>query len=288
MLVPVSVDDPRLDLYRTLRHPHRELRRSKFVVEGHLLVERLLASDHQVESVLVSQRLSDTWMARLPAPVPLFVLANDQLSQLVGFEFHRGILACGIRRASVSWRSVAAVSGPNMVVVCPEVHDPENLGTILRSAAAFGASGVLVGPRCPDTLSRRVLRVSMGASLRMPVACVEEAELAIRALSREYGFATYAAVLDAAAESLDPTHRVSRVALVLGREDRGLPASLVQCCSHRITIPMAHGTDSLNVAMAATILMYELQRPASKPIDANSTSGPGAQGRNNARLEDST
>src|SRR5205085_10748897 len=116
-------------------------------------------------------------------------------------------------------------------------------------------AGLTLGSKCADPFSRRVLRVSMGAALHLPV--VESPDLAadLKRLAAA-DFDTVAAVIDPAAESLSAARRGPRLALLLGSEGHGLAAEWLQLARRRVTIPMQLGIDSLNVANAAAVLLY--------------------------------
>jgi tRNA G18 (ribose-2'-O)-methylase SpoU len=146
------------------------------------------------------------------------------------------------------------------VVICPRLSDPENLGSIARIADVLGVDLILAGDACPDPFSRRVLRVSMGSILRVPVIISEELDELAEVLTRDFQVELHAAVADQAAEPFDRAPRPERVGLVLGEEDQGLDAVWLKRCQRTITIPMRAGAGSLNVAVAAGILLYGLVR----------------------------
>ncbi|HKI92758.1 MAG TPA: RNA methyltransferase [Gaiellaceae bacterium] len=129
------------------------------------------------------------------------------------------------------------------------VADPGNVGTLLRSADAFGA-GVALSPGCADPTSPKALRASMGAIFRVPLAEFEEPAGLRVALVPRGGMPL--SELDAAGE----------VVLVLGAEREGLPDEVLARCAERASIPQAAEADSLNVAMAGTVVLYELARRA--------------------------
>ncbi|MBW8884791.1 MAG: RNA methyltransferase, partial [Planctomycetia bacterium] len=150
------------------------------------------------------------------------------------------------------------------LVVCPDVQDPTNLGSIIRSTAAFGCDALVLGSKCADPFSRRVLRVSMGAALHLPI--IESANLAAdvqRLIDADCEL--IAAVLDQTAEPLAAVRRNPRMALLLGSEGHGLSEEWLQLAHRRVTIPMQLGIDSLNVAIAAAVLLYHFcQTPADR------------------------
>ena len=165
-----AADDPRIAIYRDL--PKSNLTRPSgfFIAEGELLVRRLFASDYAVESVLLDERFQDSLALPARADVPVYVVLHEWVSQIVGFRFHRGVLACGRRRATSRLDKLLAGAGTRLTIVaCVDVHDPENMGGILRNSAAFGADLVLANQSCADPFSRRVLRTSMGTVFRLPL-----------------------------------------------------------------------------------------------------------------------
>lgn len=261
-----TLDDPRLESYRFLKDTNRTRWTGRFIVEGEKLVRRLLASDFPLESVLLADRFVPHWEPLLPPAATVWVVPEALIEPLVGFNFHRGILACGLRKPAPTLEQLAPPGRATTLVICPNVQDPENLGGILRLSAAFGVSGLIVGPGAADPFSRRVLRVSMGAALQVPVVVAPNIAADLRQLAGPLGVELAATVLDPSAEPLSSAARPDRFALLFGSEGHGLPPELIEFCPRRLTIPMPAGTDSLNVAVAAGIFLYHfaaLGRPSS-------------------------
>ncbi len=257
-----SIDDPRLEPYRNLKETNATRWAGRFVCEGEKLVRRLLASDFPVESVLIADRFEERLGPLVPPEAPVWIVPEEMVERLVGFNFHRGILACGLRKPAPRLEQLAPAGGPAMLVVCPDVQDPENLGAILRIGAAFGVGGAIVGAGAADPFSRRVLRVSMGAALRIPVLESADIEADLQRLAGELDVQLIATLLDPAAEPLAAAARPARFALLLGSEGHGLDPRIVALCQRRVTIPMQPGTDSLNVAVAAGIFLHHFSAAA--------------------------
>ena len=262
--VPIAdLDDPRVAIYRQLKATNRTRGSGQFVVEGEKLLDRLLSSPFSMASVLVGDRDEGRVAAKVPAGVPVYVLPHAALDLLVGFNFHQGVLACGVRRAWPGMDERAEKMGQRAtVVVCPRLDNPENLGALIRLADVFGVDVVLAGPRCPDPLSRRVLRVSMGTALRVPVIVSEGPALErdVARLVARWGFTMAATVTAPDAEPLDTFVRPGRLALLLGSESAGLEPEWIARCERRLTIPMRPGAESLNVAVAAGIILHHVTR----------------------------
>jgi tRNA G18 (ribose-2'-O)-methylase SpoU len=252
-----ALDDPRLNAYRDLKDAGSRLRET-FVAEGEKLVLRLLDSRCQIESILCTAAMRDRLHDRLPAEVPVYITSTPVISRLIGFQFHRGVLACGLRPPEKGLESLLesnAAAQTSLVVLCPEIRDPVNLGTIIRTAAAFGAVCLVAGLAGTQPFSRRVLRTSMGTVLQLAIIQTDAWTEVFETLHR-HDFETIATVIDPAAERLSAAPRAPRVALLLGNEDTGLPDELCKLCRRRVRVPMARGVDSLNVAVAAGIIMH--------------------------------
>lgn len=252
-----DLSDPRLGPYRGLNQRNFTRRSGLFIAEGDKVVERLIRSRFGLDSLLAEPAQADRFEPLLLPETPLYVVSRQILESTIGFNFHRGVLACGRRKPGPTIQQMLAEAGNgrSIVVVLPDVQDPTNLGSIIRSAAGFGATGVVLGPDCADPLSRRVLRVSMAASLELPIVETRDVADELQAL-RHAGYELVATVLDADAEPLETAHKPRRLALLFGSEGHGLAPKLIAQCDRRVTIPMQRGTDSLNVAVAAAVLLY--------------------------------
>ena len=153
-----------LEPYRDLRD--RDLRREGLLVaEGRWLVERLLASGWEVLSVLCAPRFAGHFRELAAGRCPVLTADEERLAKVAGFPFHRGVLAAARRPrfpSLAAWLSGAAQpagqgrAGGDILVICPQLTGEYNLGSIVRSAAALGATALAMGARCCDPLSRRV------------------------------------------------------------------------------------------------------------------------------------
>ncbi len=251
-----SIDDPRLAPYRELNQRNLTRQSGLFVAEGDKVVVRLIASRYPVASLLAEAEWAERLESKLPAETPIYVAEPKLLQATIGFNFHRGVLACG-RRLPLPTVDDLVINDARQatILVCPEILDPTNLGSIIRTAAAFGCVGMVLGGHCADPFSRRVLRVSMGAALHLPM--VESRDLTADLLAlRRADYTLVATVIERAAEPLAMFRRPDKLALLLGSEGHGLGSEIRSLCQREVTIPMQLGTDSLNVAVAAAVLLY--------------------------------
>jgi tRNA G18 (ribose-2'-O)-methylase SpoU len=261
---PIAVadaGDPRLADYFELADPAARRRRERdelFVVEGVTAIERLVASDHRVRSVLVTpkahRRLAGA-LADLDAPV--YVAAPAVLEATVGFSLHRGAVAAAARRPLPALGEVLA--GSRRLAVLEGLNDPENLGAVARSARALGIDGALLDPTCIDPYYRRTVRVSMGEILFLPTARATAWPRDLDAV-RTAGFELWALGPDPAGTSIWDLPVPERVAVALGAEGPGLSPAVLAAADRLVRIPIRAGVDSLNVGHAAAVTFAALDR----------------------------
>jgi tRNA G18 (ribose-2'-O)-methylase SpoU len=256
-----SLDDPRVAEYRWVGDHGALVRAGLFVAEGRLVVRRLLGeSRFTVRSVLVTEpafaALRDVLAARTPQ-APIYIVDQKTMNEVTGFNMHRGCLALAERPAFASLDiSAAALENLARIVMLEGVNNPDNVGGIFRSAAAFGADTVIVGPDSSDPLYRKAIRTSMAATLQIPFFAAGPWPDAITTI-RNAGFYVIALTPAASARPIDDVPRnLSRVALLVGAEDAGLTADALAAANTRVRIPMRGSTDSLNVAVATSIALY--------------------------------
>ena len=252
-----SIDDPRTLPFRNLRDPNLRNREGLFIAEGEWILERCLKNGIEMHCVLCKPSRASTLERLVPDACPIYVLPTDEISRLVGFEFHRGVLACAKRPRASRQITAIAQGGPDTLVMGSNIANPVNLGRIARLCAGFGVRALLVGAGAADEFSRQALRVSMGAVLSLPIVRTEQLGEQIRAL-RNAGYTIAAATLDSQATDLRRYHRQPRTVLMLGAEDFGVDERLLAEVDDLLTISMPATTDSLNVADAASAFLYEL------------------------------
>ena len=259
-----SLDDPGLADYSRLTDV--ALRRVSepagglYIAESTKVIGRAIAAGHRPRSLLMLERWIDDVAPMLESfdEVPVYVGESDLLTSLTGFNLHRGALAAMHRPPLLSVEEVIARA--RRVIIIEDVVDHTNVGAIFRAVAGIGADAVLVTPRCADPLYRRSVRVSMGTVLQVPWTRLPEWDVATRMLHGA-GFHLAALALSDTAVTLDEfaADPPERVALVLGTEGDGLSRQALSVADSIVTIPMMHGVDSLNVASASAVAMYQLR-----------------------------
>lgn len=261
-LVVEDANDPRIAEYRNV--PDGELLRARgvFVAEGRSVVQRLLGSRRfRTRSVLVTQAALGA-VADLAAAsdVAVYVVPQAVMNGVTGIEMHRGCLAIGERGSPLDAREIAREA--RRLVVLERLANADNVGGVFRNAAAFGADGVLLDPRSIDPLYRKAIRTSVGAALQVPFARAT-AWPALLDDMRGDGMTLVGLTPAADAAPIASVARElgdARVALLLGHEGDGLSEDALARCDVRARIPMSQDVDSLNVATAAALGLYELGR----------------------------
>lgn len=248
-------------LFSDLRfgRPRPQGGRPCFVAEGRILVEDLLAWGRagraEVVAVAAEAGHEGAVIPLLPEGAALLTATRAELEAMAGFPFHRGLMAAARVPEPPALETLPAAG---RILVLPALSDAENLGQLIRTAAALGLDGLLLGPG-PDPFSRRAVRVSMGASWKLPIWRMEDPWAALEAWRAQGGEVVAAALADSIPVSAWKPG--TRTALVLGPEGPGLAPADVARCSRAVRIPMAPGVDSLNVAAAGAILMHRMMEP---------------------------
>jgi tRNA G18 (ribose-2'-O)-methylase SpoU len=250
--------DPRVAAYLDIRERDLAGRQGRFVAEGKVVLDMLLSAGRfKAESVLVLENrlagLGET-LRKAPVDLPVYVAGGEVIDRIAGFHMHRGILAIGCRGAPLPVEALlGALPARALIVVLVGIANHDNIGSIFRNAAAFGADAVLLDPTCCDPLYRKAIRVSVGAALKIPFAFFADPAGFMATLDRQ-GFGQFA--LSPRGETdIREARRTDRLALYLGTEGEGLPESLLARL-RTVRIDMAEGFDSLNVAAASAIALH--------------------------------
>lgn len=255
-----DADDPRLTDFAGLRYPERRMQLEAdggfYVGEGTLVVERMITLGAAIRAVATTPAVHARHADLLDAvAAPVYVLERTVLNALVGFDLHRGIVASAARPTIPDAADVLADATVRTVLALEGLNDFENLGSIMRSAAALGADAVLLCPRCADPFYRRCVRVSMGHVLALRIGRLPAWPAAGDVL-RAAGMTTFALTPGGDVDLQRAFGSAERVALLLGAEGPGLSDAALVTADHRVAIRMANDVDSLNVAVTAAIALH--------------------------------
>lgn len=262
-----SIDSPGIECYATLRRPMDHYDKGLFVIEGDKVVKRFLDSPLTLVSVLFSEKWLEVFRAAIEQreePVKVFVSTDEHLAQIVGFNYHHGIMALGKMPETLTLeRAVSDSDEPQLVVALDKLDNAENIGVLVRNCAACGVHSVIVGETSADPYLRRAVRNSMGTVFRVPVIRSKSLRESLSILKSKYNFQVIAAHPHADSLPLYSTQMTKNTCIVFGNEGDGVSQDILDVCDHCVSIPMAPGIDSFNVACASAVMLYEVNRQRS-------------------------
>lgn len=226
-----------------------------FIVEGRLTIERALAAGLRPRTVLTSPKFAEALQELMPT-VEFLIRDDSEIEQVTGYQVHRGALASFERPQPLQLADLP--TDAKLVLVLEDLVDHENVGTLLRSAAALGVDAVILSPTCADPLYRRSIKTSMGAVFHIPWMRAESSTAILDAL-RERGI-EQVALTPSGEQTLGlATDFKLPVALWLGNEGEGLSRSVLESADRCVAISMHRETDSVNVAAAGAIAMWQVR-----------------------------
>lgn len=249
-------------LIRDLRLRRGRERRGLALAEGVRLVEEALGARIVIRHAAVSAALEATprgaalKRSLAGAGVPLLAMDDRALAELADTEHPQGVIAV-IEPPTWSLDELTPSAG-DVVLVLDGVQDPGNVGAIARTALGLGARGLIALKGTAELTNPKVLRGSMGALFRLPAVSATDAECL--AWIERVGAVLW--ITDSTGERPGGQRRTAPVALVLGNEGAGIRPDIERASSRRLSIPLSAGVESLNVAVAAGILLYEVRRDA--------------------------
>jgi len=246
----------KLKLVRNLLEKRSARKKEKcFVVEGPHLVEE--AGD-RVKFVVYSETLPVVKELE-KKNVPCYKVSRQQFEELSGVETPQGILAV-VREFEYQFRDVLKAD-KTLIIYCLGVQDPGNLGTIIRSADAFGASGIILSKGTVDLYNPKVVRSTMGSLFHLPIITVEDEKETIEHLKQK-GVKIIATAVDAK-RIVNDVDLKGPIAVLVGNEGAGLPEDVVKLADETVKIPMPGEAESLNVGVSTAIFLYEALRQKS-------------------------
>jgi TrmH family RNA methyltransferase len=256
-MVVSSRANARVKQLRAAFHGHARLSGGLVAIEGDHLLEEALRSGLVLKTVFVSERHEVPRI--VPRGVEVLRLTQDVFGSVVETQSPQGVAALLVPPVPVLEDVMSGSGAAAVILIAVGLQDPGNLGTLVRSAEAFGANGVLTTPGTVSAWNQKALRASVGSVFRVPVVGVTMAE--IEGLKKR-GVRLIAAVgADdfgvIAAQKMDFT---SACALMIGNEGAGLDAEWIKLADAQVTIPCPGKVESLNAAVAGSLLLYEASR----------------------------
>ncbi len=259
-----SLDAPELELYLTLRRVDEHERAGVLVATNAKVVQRLLASRFRVDSALLTpawlEKLEPELRARPEAEIIVHVGEKHLLETITGYQLHQGVMAVGRIPPRPNFESLLEQSPRPLLLAAVEgIASAENLGAIVRGCAAFGVHFLIVGETCGSPFQRRAVSGSMGSIFEQPVVQVDNLVEKLTAL-RARGVRCFAAHPRHGAKKLSAVELRGDCCLVFGAEGPGITTATLDACDERVEIPMPSHMNSLNVAAATAVFLYEATR----------------------------
>lgn len=254
-----SKDNPVIKLYQKLSSSKKErLEYGLFVLEGVRIVEDALKENGGITHIIITKQANEKFGCELFQAdlrnTKVIVISNELGNKIASTGTTQGVFA--ICRIPEKMKMTFCSSGRYIVLF--GLQDPGNAGMIIRTADALGIDGIVLSGSC-DLYSPKVIRSTMGSIFRINILIENDTEKLFSMLS-ENNVTTSAAVIDKDAFDVTKCEFEGRQAIFIGNEGNGLPKDIAERCSRRITIPMHGSINSLNAAMAAGILMWELKK----------------------------
>lgn len=264
---PETLTSPANPLIKTLKSLERKKERQAtglFLAEGARLVEQGLANGWQPDTLVVAAAVADrphiaALAERAEAAGARVVLVPERLmTKITHKDNAQSVIATfRQRQRTLDDIGITAAGRKALFIALYEVRDPGNLGTILRTADCAGADGVILVGTCCDPYSFETVRASMGSVFDMPFA--QASYDAFEAWRRKAGLASVAASVNGTARH-DLVNLQQDTVILMGNEQAGLPPDVEADCDQLVLIPMRGGADSLNLAQATAIMVYEAWR----------------------------
>lgn len=259
-----NLEHAELRPYRTLRRPLEHFSEGIFVGEGEKVFDRMLERRITIVSALLTPDWLSTKLRALEPAAPdatVFVAEHSVLESIVGFHLHQGIMALGRVPPLPSVASLLdAAQSPPTLLALDGLANAENVGVIVRNAVAFGVSGLIVGETSSSPFLRRAVRNSMGAIFSLPVAHTNDLVDTLQRMKSERSIRIVALETSPNSSPLHTFDLTGDVCLVVGSEGKGIRKDVLSVCEACGEIPMQPGVDSLNVANATAVALYEVQR----------------------------
>jgi tRNA G18 (ribose-2'-O)-methylase SpoU len=266
-----TLEHPNLMPYRTLRRTAEHENNGIFVAEGEKVVARLIESDLEIQSFLITPEWLKIYRDRMEqreGTISVFVGEKRLLNSIVGFHLHQGIMAVAeIPKAQTIEEVVRRSLHPHLFVAVDGMTNSENLGVLVRNCAAFGVQALIVGETSSSPYLRRAVRNSMGAIFKLPVVTSANLAATLRDLAERFAVRVIGAHPHAQQTFTGGPALTGDCCPVFGSEGYGISADVLASCSEAVAIPMERAVDSLNVSSASAVFLYEVIRQRNKGSD---------------------
>ncbi len=256
-----SKDNSTIKYLRSLSEPKYRKKERAFLIEGVKMVEEALRDNLGATMVVAAPSLvqhhgKSVLKLAENRNIPVFWISERLMDAVSESKTPQPVAAVLQMRVHTEQELLAHAS--KLIVLAHQLQDPGNLGTIIRTTEAVGASGIALTPVTVDPFNAKAVRASMGSILRVPVVHLSD-DISFIKICRQQGFQTIATTLTARTAHFDLDLKLPTL-IVLGQEGAGLPPDILGHIDLQVRIPMAETIESLNVATAAAVMLYEAAR----------------------------
>ncbi len=251
-----NVEDERLQVYKALRDKGI-LNDGSFIADSPKVVNLILEkTDIEIRSILATSHYFQEYEALIRARnIPLvYETSKEEMSKIVGHKIHHNCMMHAKRPADVALHELG-----EKIVLLDNITSNENVGAIARSMAALGVDSFVLGKTSPHPFNRRALRVSMGYASMLKVHVYEDIKESLKSL-KKLGYTIYAAEVTENAKPLASVKPQGKWVLVMGHEGFGIAEDILDLCDEVVTIEMQEDVKSFNVAIAASIMLYNFTK----------------------------
>ena len=258
-----SLQTQDLEPYLTLRRPQDHQQQGIFIAEGSKVVLRLLESQHEIISILLTPewfQQCETLLQQHKSSIKVLRGEKSLLEKIVGHHLHQGIMALAKIPQSIDEKEIPQkFSSPYFFVVVDGIVSAENMGVIVRNCVAFGVQALIVGETSCDPYLRRSVRNSMGTIFHLPIIYSQNLVTTIRYCNSLH-IHTIATSLSDKSKEITELDFSKNCCIIVGNEGYGISKSVLEVCKTQAIIPIQKNVDSLNVGSATAIFLYEVMK----------------------------
>jgi len=246
---------------RKLKERKNRSKNNKYIIEGYRLVEEAFKANMDIEYLIFNEKENDkmdTYINKyLDKEIKIYCMKDVLFNELISTEQTQGIIAV------IKMNSKELEYNKEFYILCDKVQDPGNLGTIIRTAHASGADGIILTKGSVDIYNEKTLRASMGSIFYIPVVYDDENLSILKKLEKE-GFNIVVTSLQTDKDFYEESLK-GKVVLTVGNEGNGVSKEVYELATTKVKLPMPGKAESLNVAIAASVIMYEKVRQENSP-----------------------
>lgn len=242
---------------KLLKSAKERKKQSSFIIEGTKLLDEVIKNNLKIKQVFFTKKFKEknqNFLSKL----------NDKYKEI--YEIEENLIKC-ISENITPQEIICIIETPNKneikfddkILILENIQNPGNMGAIIRSAKAFGIETIVLSNDCCDVYSPKVLRAAMGGVFNLNIVSSANINELLKNL-KQNGYKTYASVVDKGAISIKDINFTQKSAVIIGNEGNGITEEIKNMCNVKFTLPINKSSESLNAAIAASIIMWEMAK----------------------------